>query len=99
MDTRKILDYINIEDLTAEELAYSKSRLGYYRCNIKKVRLEFATWCIVDLYRVVLYPLSNKMSVMVRRSRGELGSMNEDLLTKSQSVGSSTEGGQNNLNS
>lgn len=61
-----MLEQVKLEMLTSEELAMSKSRLGVYNCNIKCVRLEFAEWCIVDLYRIVLYPKSVRGGIKTR---------------------------------
>jgi hypothetical protein len=66
LNTSKVLDQVNIENLTLEELALCKSRHGLYQVNLKLVRLEFASWCIVDLYRVVLYPKSFRCGLKTR---------------------------------
>lgn len=70
IDTSEIFDLINIEDLTAEELQMSKSKIGLYNCNLRLIRVEYASWCIVDYYRVVLYPKNFKTGLNARLEFG-----------------------------
>lgn len=51
-----MFNLVKLELMSQEDLDHSKSKRGIYNCHIHMKRMEFATWCIVDLYRIVLYP-------------------------------------------
>jgi hypothetical protein len=64
--------------LTTEELAMSKTKVGPYNCNLKMIRYEYASWCIVDLYRIMLYPKNFKGGLQARIDFG-LAALIENL--------------------
>ena len=56
LNTSHLLEYVNPEQLTEEELEYVKTRLGSYRANVMVRRTVFLSE--LYLYRIILLPVS-----------------------------------------
>lgn len=56
LNTSHLLEYVNPEQLTEEELEYVKTRLGSYRANVMVKRTVFLSELF--LYRIILLPVS-----------------------------------------
>lgn len=56
IDSTFIQEFVNMEQLSQEELEFARQKKGTYECHVMMKRLAFASWCVADLYRVVLYP-------------------------------------------
>lgn len=57
LDLRNILDHVNLEILTADEINDVKSRLGIYPVHVQLKTLVFdPKYCTIKLYRLILLP-------------------------------------------
>jgi hypothetical protein len=71
MDTSGIMDHINLEELTNEEISTIRKRLGTYTVHIQLKTLVFdPKHCTVKLYRVILLPKEAHLSSGLRESHG-----------------------------
>ena len=53
IDTRNILNHVNLEQMTSEEVLETKIKSGVYPCQVIKKRLDFGL-CAFDFWRIVL---------------------------------------------
>jgi hypothetical protein len=71
MDTSGIMDHINLEELTNEEISSIRKRLGTYTVHVQLKTLVFdPKYCTVKLYRVILLPKEAHPSSGLPESHG-----------------------------
>jgi hypothetical protein len=71
MDTSAILEHINLEHMTNEEISFIRKRLGTYLLHIQLKTLVFdARHCTVKLYRVIILPKEPYLSSYIPESLG-----------------------------
>lgn len=58
MNTANLLEYVNPEQLSEEELEFVKTRLGMYRVNVMMRKTVFLSE--LYLYRIIILPLSKE---------------------------------------
>jgi hypothetical protein len=57
LDIRNILQYVNLENLTAEEITEVKARLGVYPVHVMMKTIVFdPKFCTIKIYRLILLP-------------------------------------------
>jgi hypothetical protein len=70
MDTSGILEHVNLEQLTSEEIFDLKHHLGSYQVHIQLKTMVFdPKHCTVKLYRIIILPKIHSMNS--RLSEGE----------------------------
>jgi hypothetical protein len=64
MDTRQILNFVELEMLNSEEIIEVKSCLGIYKCFIQHKELQIdPKFCIINVYRVIVLSRLNEESL------------------------------------
>lgn len=85
-DTRELLDFVELEQLSSEEILDIKSKLGIFQAyvQLKKVTYNKET-CIVYIYRIIIVS-SDSEEIIINRSPDSEKLLNPALMGSFESV-------------